>query len=52
MLTRRLIDAAHRRGVEVHVWTVNEPQRMRALVAMGVDGIITDRADLAVEALG
>ena len=41
----------HDAGVEVHVWTVNDPARMRALVAAGVDGIVTDRTDLAVRAL-
>lgn len=51
VLSPRLIEAAHREGVEVHVWTVNDTERMRQLVAMGVDGIITDRADLALEAL-
>jgi glycerophosphoryl diester phosphodiesterase len=38
--------------VEVHVWTVNEPARMMALIERGVDGIVTDRADLAIETLG
>ncbi len=52
VLSPRLIDAAHEAGVEVHVWTVNEPARMRELVALGVDGIITDRADLALSTLG
>jgi len=52
LLTPRLIDAAHREGVEVHVWTVNDPADMRRLVALGVDGIVTDRADLALDALG
>ncbi|GAA1737854.1 glycerophosphodiester phosphodiesterase family protein [Microbacterium paludicola] len=51
VLTPRLIRWAHDAGVEVHVWTVNDPQRMRMLVAMGVDGIVTDRADLALETL-
>lgn len=36
------IAAAHALGLEVHVWTVNEPAEMRSLVEMGVDGIITD----------
>ena len=52
VLSPRLVDAAHRRGIEVHVWTVNEPERMRRLVALGVDGIVTDRADAAMAALG
>lgn len=51
VLTPRLIGEAHRAGVEVHVWTVNDPVRMRQLVALGVDGVITDRADLALAAL-
>lgn len=51
VLSERLISEAHRRGVEVHVWTVNEASRMRNLAAMGVDGIVTDRSDIAVSAL-
>ena len=49
--TPRLIAAAHSHGVEIHVWTVNDVERMRELIAMGVDGIVTDRADLAIAAL-
>lgn len=52
VLTRRLLSEAHRRGVEVHVWTVNDPQRMAELVELGVDGVITDRADLGLATLG
>jgi glycerophosphoryl diester phosphodiesterase len=51
VVTPRLVQAAHRHGVEVHVWTVNEPDDMRRLVSMGVDGIVTDRADVALAAL-
>ncbi|MBO3664198.1 glycerophosphodiester phosphodiesterase family protein [Microbacterium stercoris] len=51
VLTPRLVRWAHEAGVEVHVWTVNDPERMRQLVAMGVDGIVTDRADVALDAL-
>lgn len=52
VLTRRLLGEAHRREVEVHVWTVNDPQRMAELVELGVDGVITDRADLGLATLG
>lgn len=34
---------------EIHVWTVNDPREMRRLWELGVDGIVTDRADLALE---
>lgn len=46
--TPRLLRAFHAAGVEVHVWTINEPAVMRSLLDRGVDGIVTDRADLAV----
>ncbi|WP_309129211.1 glycerophosphodiester phosphodiesterase family protein [Microbacterium sp.] len=51
VLTPALLRAAHSRDVEVHVWTVNEPDDIRRLVAMGVDGIVSDRADVAVSLL-
>jgi len=48
VLSRRLLDVAHSVGVEVHVWTVNDPRDMRRLLELGVDGIVTDRPDLGV----
>lgn len=48
ILSPRLIDAAHAAGVEVHVWTVDDPARMRHLWDMGVDGVVTDRTDVGV----
>ena len=39
------IKRAHELGLTVNVWTVNEPGRMRELIAMDVDGIITDYPD-------
>jgi glycerophosphoryl diester phosphodiesterase len=50
--TPTMIARLHRAGVEVHFWTVNDPARMLELVAMGADGIVTDRFDLAVDAFG
>ena len=47
--TERMIQQLHDAGVEIHVWTVNNPARMRQLLDLGVDGIVTDRADLALE---
>jgi glycerophosphoryl diester phosphodiesterase len=46
--TRRLIATLQRAGVEVHYWTVNDPDEMRLLLDRGADGIISDRADLAL----
>jgi glycerophosphoryl diester phosphodiesterase len=51
VFTPRLVDAVHDAGAEVHVWTINDPERMRALVGGGADGIVTDRADLAIATL-
>lgn len=42
IVTPGFIAAAHARGLAVHVWTVNDPDDMRRLIHMGVDGIITD----------
>ena len=36
-------------GVEVHFWTINDPETMLELFALGAHGIVTDRADLAVK---
>jgi glycerophosphoryl diester phosphodiesterase len=46
--TERAIRSFHEAGVEVHIWTINDPDEMVRLLDLGVDGIITDRADLAV----
>jgi glycerophosphoryl diester phosphodiesterase len=48
IVTSRFVDAVHRHGVEVHVWTVNEPADMRRLLTLGVDGLVTDRADVGL----
>jgi glycerophosphoryl diester phosphodiesterase len=44
-LTPKDLADAHALGVKVLPWTVNEPDAMRALIDMGVDGIITDYPD-------
>jgi len=44
-VTPELIDDAHRRGLKVVTWTINEASQMRALASMGVDGIMTNHAD-------
>jgi glycerophosphoryl diester phosphodiesterase len=49
--TRRGIAAAQRLGLATTVYTVNEPERMLELDALGVTGIFTDRPELALRAL-
>lgn len=51
ILTARHVRAAHRLGRPVHVWTVNSAADMRTLLDLGVDGIITDRADVLRDVL-
>lgn len=49
---RPLVAQIHDAGFRIHVWTVDRPDRMRALVADGVDGICTNRPALAREVIG
>lgn len=42
---------AHEQGRSVHVWTVNQVDQMRQLLRLGVDGLMTDRADLLKDVL-
>lgn len=45
VVDRRFVRAAHERGVQVHVWTINDPERMNSLLDLGVDGIMTDHLE-------
>ncbi|MFE4172793.1 glycerophosphodiester phosphodiesterase family protein [Streptomyces sp. NPDC056909] len=45
VVDERFVRMAHARGLQVHVWTVNEPDRMEALLDLGVDGIMTDQLE-------
>lgn len=46
VVTETLLRAAHRRGIEVHVWTINDPSEMAELLDLGVDGLVTDAPDV------
>src|SRR5690606_35809691 len=45
VVDHRFVRAAHARGLQVHVWTVNEAEHMHRLLDLGVDGIMTDHID-------
>jgi glycerophosphoryl diester phosphodiesterase len=45
--TAELIEAAHARNLAVNVWTVDKPEELRALTALGVDALITNTPDAA-----
>ena len=47
----RVIAAYHSARVEVHIWTINDPVDMNRLLDAGVDGIVSDRADIALGVL-
>ena len=51
IVTERMIRLLHSAKVEVHVWTVNDAPAMHRLLDLGVDGIVTDRADIALGVL-
>jgi glycerophosphoryl diester phosphodiesterase len=50
-VTGSSLEAAHRAGLEVIPWTVNEPDVMDRLMSLGVDGLISDRPDVLLERL-
>ncbi len=51
IISPRLVAALHDSGRQVHAWTIDDPVAMHALLDIGVDGIITDRADILRDVL-
>ncbi|KXH76618.1 MAG: hypothetical protein AM326_02505 [Candidatus Thorarchaeota archaeon SMTZ-45] len=51
VVNERFIEQAHKRGIAVHVWTINERDEMEWLIELDVDGIFTDEAALMREIL-
>ncbi|NJN43465.1 MAG: hypothetical protein HC806_01140 [Anaerolineae bacterium] len=51
VITQGFVENAHRRGLQIHAWTIDDPADMRMLIDLGVDGIMTNRPDVLLEQL-
>jgi glycerophosphoryl diester phosphodiesterase len=45
------IRRAHKRGMKVYAWTIDDPVQLSVMMSRGVDGVITDRPDVARQVL-
>jgi glycerophosphoryl diester phosphodiesterase len=52
VLTPELVARAHRLGMRVQVWTINDPDEMREVLDLGVDGVMTDDPERLLEIMG
>ena len=52
IVTRDFVEKAHKLNLQVHVWTINQPEDMQRLIEIGVDGIMTDYPDRLLEVVG
>lgn len=51
VVSPRAVAAAHRLGLDLHVWTVDDAPTMRRLLSWGVDGLMSDRPDVLAEVM-
>ena len=49
LVDEKLVTAAHAAGLEVNVWTVDEPEDIRHQLSLGVDNLISNNPALALE---
>lgn len=47
-VTKKLVESLHSKGLDVHAFTVNDEKLIRTLMSRGVDGVFTDKPDIAV----
>lgn len=45
VVTQGFVERCHLAGLQVHVWTINDAEQMRELLALGVDGIVSDEVE-------
>jgi glycerophosphoryl diester phosphodiesterase len=51
IVTPAFLEEAQRRGMQVHVWTIDDADEMRRLLDLGVDGLMTDRNEVLKDVL-
>lgn len=51
LTTPDILGGAEQMGLQIHYWTINDPETMESLIRRGADGIVTDRPDLLVNIL-
>lgn len=51
VITPRFVEAAHHHGIQIHVWTIDDPTEMYELLHAGVDGLMTDLPDVLLEVM-
>ena len=51
IVTRDFVERAHAKGLQVHVWTIDDPNEMHELLDLGVDGLMTDETSILKDVL-